>query len=132
MPRIYRFTAGRKSKWRDVSEDFREDERYKELKQVSSDAPASMFDKFIEEVQRKFAVHARRAKELAASCPKLASSDSLKDFVQALAKQVPTPSALPTPSQPIADPQSLSLCQTRPLAYARPLSLRKTMPGFRA
>lgn len=48
---------------------------------------SSIFDKFIDDLQRNFAAHARRAKVLAASCPKLSSTDSFKDFLKALTKQ---------------------------------------------
>lgn len=70
-----------------MSDDLRPDERYATLKKISSDLPASMFDKFVENLQTRFAAHAKQAKILAASCPKLLSSDSYSDFVKAIAKQ---------------------------------------------
>ena len=44
---------GRKARWRDMSDEFKADARYKDLKKLSSEAPVAMFDKFIEELQRK-------------------------------------------------------------------------------
>lgn len=70
-----------------MSDDLRPDERYATLKKISSDLPASMFDKFVENLQTRFAAHAKQAKILAASCPKLLSSDSYSEFVKAIAKQ---------------------------------------------
>lgn len=65
----------------------RGDDRYVILKKSGSDLPSLMFEKFVSGLQTRYLAHAKQAKVLAASCPKLSSADSFDDFVAALKKQ---------------------------------------------
>jgi len=80
---------GRKSKWREALAVVEEEERYKELKELSADAPAAAFDRWVDEVRERYVRHAKMAKELAVRAGEavFAEGEDLESFKAALAKQ---------------------------------------------
>merc|ERR1740139_2193014 len=79
---------GLKTKWREAHAVVEEDARFKVLKELSTDAPATTFDRWVDEVRERYVRHAKQAKELAVRCgDALAQGEDLASFRAALARQ---------------------------------------------